>query len=201
MCFRDLQQALRKLAFPLCAWVSAAVYLVIASGYPIPAPGGNGKDLSRPFPCMNCQCGCRSADECWHSCCCFTLVQRIAWAKENHVQPPEYALVQARAQGIDVDDCCSQSSGCCQHRASHSCCDCQPSKSQAASQTYRLSLIKALQCSGVGLNVLSIGVAVIPPVIDCNFLLQPHGLVPLAVADYSFQPPPPRVPPPRNWVA
>src|SRR5947209_7307476 len=43
----------------------------------------SGKDRSQPFPCMDRPCGCQSADECWHHCCCTTLDERLAWAHEH----------------------------------------------------------------------------------------------------------------------
>ena len=42
----------------------------------------------RPYPCQGHQCGCRSAEECWSHCCCFTPSQRLAWAAANRVDPP-----------------------------------------------------------------------------------------------------------------
>jgi hypothetical protein len=50
------------------------------------------KDLSLPYPCQNSPCGCKSAEQCWRSCCCNTPAQRLAWAKKNGVTPPNYAL-------------------------------------------------------------------------------------------------------------
>ncbi|HTQ39729.1 MAG TPA: hypothetical protein VMJ32_11930 [Pirellulales bacterium] len=50
---------------------------------------------------MNHRCGCQSAEECWRNCCCMTLEERLIWARENHVIPPDYALAAARAQGIE----------------------------------------------------------------------------------------------------
>ncbi len=69
--------------------------LVIASGLPLPAVAAavgeaTKKDLSKPFPCMNRPCGCKNADECWHSCCCFTMRERLAWAEANGIEPPAF---------------------------------------------------------------------------------------------------------------
>src|SRR5207244_2374733 len=36
-------------------------------------------------------CGCRTAEECWRHCCCFSPEQRLAWAQDRGIQPPEYA--------------------------------------------------------------------------------------------------------------
>lgn len=41
------------------------------------------------YPCEGHACGCASADECWHECCCYTSHQRLVWAIRNGVTPPE----------------------------------------------------------------------------------------------------------------
>lgn len=48
------------------------------------------KACSEPFPCQNCRCGCSSAEQCWTSCCCYSLRERLAWAKKNKVAPPAF---------------------------------------------------------------------------------------------------------------
>ena len=57
-----------------------------------------GKDTSQPFPCQNRPCGCRSAEQCWKKCCCFTNSQKVAWAKANGVELPDYVLVAAKKE-------------------------------------------------------------------------------------------------------
>jgi hypothetical protein len=74
-------------------------YLFLALGISVPLP--TGKSAGQPYPCMNHRCGCQSAEECWRNCCCMTLEERLIWARENHVIPPDYALAAARAQGIE----------------------------------------------------------------------------------------------------
>ena len=65
------------------------------SVFPIPVPQVElDKSLGEQrFACQSRGCGCRTAQQCWTSCCCFTPSQRIAWAKENGVVPPGYAVV------------------------------------------------------------------------------------------------------------
>ncbi len=50
-------------------------------------------DAGTPFPCMNCACGCATAEQCWTSCCCFTPAERERWAEEHGVTPPSYAVL------------------------------------------------------------------------------------------------------------
>ena len=75
-------------------------HLFIASGLPLPAPPFvRLKDSSRPFPCQDRPCGCRTYDECWKGdCCCFTLEEKLAWAEANDIEPPQHVrpLVEAR---------------------------------------------------------------------------------------------------------
>jgi hypothetical protein len=54
------------------------------------------------FPCSSCPCGCATAEQCWRSCCCHTLAERMAWAREHGVRPPEYAIAEAMRGGVDV---------------------------------------------------------------------------------------------------
>ena len=49
------------------------------------------KDNSQLFPCRCCPCGCKTAEQCWSSCCCFTPAERLAWAEKNGITPPSYA--------------------------------------------------------------------------------------------------------------
>ncbi|MFV0442408.1 MAG: hypothetical protein ACK5Q5_02430 [Planctomycetaceae bacterium] len=92
-----------------------------ASFVPLPVmrPGLN-KDRSTPYPCMDRPCGCRSADECWRSCCCFSNVEKVAWAKEHRVQLPAFVLVAAERESklVDTKPKSSCSGGSCQR----SCC-------------------------------------------------------------------------------
>jgi|HubBroStandDraft_2_1064218.scaffolds.fasta_scaffold82505_2 hypothetical protein len=97
------------------------------------------KDRSRPFPCQNRPCGCASADECWHHCCCLNNRQKVAWARENGVTPPDFVMAAAereQAEAVAAGDndehgthdacaCCATRAGhseeraCCQQRHNH----------------------------------------------------------------------------------
>jgi len=75
----------------------AVMFGVLSSVLPLPIGIKNSveKDLSQPFPCQNRPCGCRSADQCWKRCCCFTNSQKVAWAKLNRVKLPQFVEVAA----------------------------------------------------------------------------------------------------------
>lgn len=75
------------------------------------------KDLSTPFPCQHRPCGCRSADQCWRRCCCFTNAQKLAWARAHRVTAPDYvasaAAAEATAGSCSARPQCTLAAGCC----------------------------------------------------------------------------------------
>jgi hypothetical protein len=75
------------------------------------------KDRSRPFPCQDRPCGCSSADECWHHCCCMSNKQKVAWARQHGVTPPDFVIAAAaKEDDSDVQVC---QGDCCQSAAGH----------------------------------------------------------------------------------
>ncbi len=64
-----------------------------ATTFPLPVANLElfDKDNSQPFLCQNWPCGCKTAEQCWTACCCFTPAERFAWAEKNGVTPPIYA--------------------------------------------------------------------------------------------------------------
>lgn len=71
------------------------VLSIVAGSLGVPVILEPQRDVSRPFPCMHHRCGCASADACWGGCCCMTSAEKLAWAKEHGVTPPDYALALA----------------------------------------------------------------------------------------------------------
>lgn len=145
------------------------MYVCLACGFSAPIP--SGKDLSRAFPCMHNRCGCQNADQCWRSCCCHTVSERLAWAREHRVAAPEY--VQALAQeAAGKKSCCSapqaaataKSKSCC---ASHG--EPSPCTHQRESQPPRgVSLLQALRCRGLSANWIGMAPTVMPDELDCS---------------------------------
>ncbi|HWL06881.1 MAG TPA: hypothetical protein VNQ76_00550 [Planctomicrobium sp.] len=79
----------------------ALLFSVCLTLVPLPVGfSGNGveKDRSQPFPCQDRPCGCRSANQCWQKCCCFTNEQKLAWAERNGVKVPAIVLNQTIAR-------------------------------------------------------------------------------------------------------
>ncbi|MFN7876762.1 MAG: hypothetical protein ACK5PB_15685, partial [Pirellula sp.] len=68
----------------------------VACFLPVPsmpevAPESDGER----YPCQGSLCGCRSAYQCWTSCCCTTPEERLAWAIDNNVTPPTFAVLSS----------------------------------------------------------------------------------------------------------
>lgn len=77
-------------------------YAFAATGLPLRVPTIAKRATAERYPCESCGCGCSTAAGCWGNCCCFTPSQRLAWAKNEGVRPPEFALDAAEKAGIDV---------------------------------------------------------------------------------------------------
>jgi hypothetical protein len=62
---------------------------VIGLPFSAPVPAKNGR-----FPCDNCPCGCSTAEYCWDKCCCYSDTEKLQWAADNHVQPPDFLVAR-----------------------------------------------------------------------------------------------------------
>ena len=74
-------------------------HLFATFGFPLLSPAPRHKRSSTPYPCQSRPCGCLTSEQCWAGdCCCFTLADKLAWAEENGVAPPEHVrpLVESR---------------------------------------------------------------------------------------------------------
>lgn len=78
--------------------MALVAYLTTIVGLPLPAASRSSGGV--PFPCQDHVCGCISAEQCWDHCCCFTSHEKLAWAHEHNVTPPE-ALVAEVARLIE----------------------------------------------------------------------------------------------------
>ncbi len=156
---------------------------MVDSGGPSAGMGASGKDTSVPFPCMQKSCGCRNAEDCWRGCCCYTNTQKLAWAKKNSVDVPDY-VVEAAKQEQQPDklpsqdesfpamlvaffvseeasakgDCCTKAadSSAANTTADTTCCTEQPAATPAEPEEFSLRLVstvRALQCRGLTLTL------------------------------------------------
>src|SRR5262249_11352316 len=87
-------------------------HLFSAVGLPLPGPSAIPAASPLLYPCQGHSCGCRSYDECWAGdCCCFTLREKVAWARANGIEPPAHAV---RAVDEPAPDRCAEdeAAGC-----------------------------------------------------------------------------------------
>ena len=140
----------------------------------------------------------------------MTLEERLVWARENHVRPPDFVLVEARAKGIewavnwpgnenqqDTEQFCSEQkqgntcSCCCGHCGQkQASADQQPSKG--------IVLIEALKCHGASENWQGMAISLPPPAaIQYRFPDEWVDYVRLRSPQLSSVVYPPDVPPPR----
>ncbi|VTS05055.1 hypothetical protein [Tuwongella immobilis] len=78
------------------------------------------------YPCQSHGCGCATAATCWQGdCCCFTLVEKVAWADAHGAAVPDSARRKAAgdraATAKRPKSCCdsmnrhaTQASSCCE---------------------------------------------------------------------------------------
>ncbi|HEY4234061.1 MAG TPA: hypothetical protein VGM76_11580 [Lacipirellulaceae bacterium] len=140
------------------------MYVVTAAGVPLPA-GNLSKKTGELFPCMDCPCGCNSAEQCWRSCCCHTLAERMDWAHDHGVRPPAYAIDEARREKIDLcwlddpaDSTAAKTCSAAHPGQGKPCCCCRHHDDASTSgdrTAARVVVWRALACGGQSMNWLS----------------------------------------------
>lgn len=182
---------------------------VCASILPIPlsTPKQTDKDLSRPFPCQNRPCGCRTAEQCWKKCCCFSNSQKLAWAKAHRVVAPDYvhtAAVQESKSATCQKNCCSKKSnadsGCHSLSNKRKCHSTQATVQQSDTTrgTDYVIGVFAEQCRGQSSFWNSLPWAVMPQPVAftlCSDVATIHDNALCVLPSVSYQPP---APPPRR---
>ncbi len=169
------------------------------------------KDRSSLFPCMLSRCACKTASDCWRSCCCHSLAERLAWARKRNIEPPAEALAQAanvkaaerraccqRDESAErVQRCCAKKSG--SHAGSADCANKQPGDEflPARNEAGIVAIDAAPGCTGVGATWSGL-----PPVttIACTSLtveLDPCGWSDLLSERFYSAKPRPLERPPR----
>ena len=112
----NLNQTQRWLGLALTAIVALAW---LAQSAHLRLPIAIVKNISVPFPCQSSGCGCSDAVQCWSSCGCHTDAEKLAWAKANSVQPPEWFLKDLETKPAKAAEAESTCGGCC-------CCNSKP---------------------------------------------------------------------------
>jgi hypothetical protein len=197
----------------------AVLVSLCAALFPIPIGSQvqTDKDISEPFPCQNRPCGCKSAQQCWKKCCCFSNPQKLAWAKANRVIAPAYVAAAVKKEESAVHSapsCCgklagkaSQQGAKCPITSTRKCCATANAGDRAedsriteksGSPTKAVVGLLMHQCQGHSWFWNSLPWAVVSEPTDTLMLTQSAGefVVPLGRGrpQSSHQPP---VPPPR----
>ena len=152
------------------AALAMSAYLLAIVGFPVWQPAGK---TSERFACQSRRCGCRTAEQCWNSCCCFTLEQRIAWARANNAEIP--ANVLARAARAKNEKQIATKVKVCSHCAAKTKTCCSPAKGESGKRRIVwVDSAQAQKCRGESSNWLTLGMPVFPPpcavVLDLEFL-------------------------------
>lgn len=181
-------------------WVAAAAlvnYLALCSGIPLPLGVASPVD-GRPYPCQHHRCGCGSAEKCWQSCCCMTMAEKLAWARQNGVTPPDYVVAAARREAEPASHGCkhcqvrTQALGVRSQRAgvdSQHTDDETPNTKHQTQDSIWVIALAAQKCRGESSNWLSVPWSVTPASpMTC-------GVVPAAVSPLCERPLPAQVSP------
>ncbi|MDY3558455.1 hypothetical protein R5W23_005572 [Gemmata sp. JC673] len=183
--------------------VAALLAQVIATtGAPVvvrPAKGGTG---AIPFPCQSHPCGCQTSEQGWAGdCCCFTLEQKLAWAEERGITPPEHVRPAVAARQLartSKQTCCTKNTKSCCESAPHADGE---HESQASKPVVRwVAGMFAQKCRGEGpsgllkLELISVPARPVEP--RGAFALADSVREPVVhITPVSFRPPtrPPRI--------
>ncbi len=190
---RNVFQKFEQIRLPTLALIAGCL---VACSIDYPMPVVVQKDASVAFPCLTRGCGCKNADQCWSSCCCFSDTEKLAWAKANGVTPPDWFTKKMTSeQQTDSRKVAetNQPSSCC-------CCKSKPSASQSAGKEsntieVRLSFRQQKGCNGQ-LDYRLQHLVYLPPIIPVELpqLQFPHCAVPIpnltaVVSDLPTPPP------------
>jgi hypothetical protein len=215
MRFRRSHRSSRTRRQRLIATVAICAYLLTTIGLPLPAYVNKG---SVPFPCQNHACGCATAHQCWDHCCCYSATEKLVWAREHNVTPPERLVAEvaaiesharhssAKPSGCGAGkSCCTERHGrvtttACQHaHEPHECASDHDDHDDDDSLGITFVVgIKAQQCRGLT-DLWYLSGAVVPPPAVVRWQFQWNVVEWLAVAktrlgDGTLPPP---IPPPK----
>lgn len=174
---RDQRRRATRFARQFAIIGMVVCYSLVMFGVPLPESVSD-RDTGQPFPCQDHRCGCDSAEQCWQSCCCFTLGQRLAWARRNDVTPPEFVVrrvgLREREQIASPalgENCCSQNAGASEtsvgrhgseestsDRTQHAnCSNVDLSVDKSKRRMHFVISIRSLKCRGLGTSWAQIG--------------------------------------------
>lgn len=141
-------------------------------------PGASGipstpeKDRTAAFPCQDRPCGCRSAEQCWKKCCCFSNAQKLAWARKNQVDVPEFVVAAAAAERAPMLNASQPHNA----RSYASCCRKSKEVDTSAGESSRNRRVIALnvwQCNGLSVLFATLSLAMLPSAASPEQLATP----------------------------
>ena len=145
---------------------------VCAASLPVPIPiaACSWKDRSLPFPCQDRPCGCRDAKQCWTTCGCTSITEKLRWAKARGISPPSFAKLQETRPR----SCCAKKSACCDEPAGspdmlHVATKAKPPREGAPSDLDRIVLLSSYvaKCQGQDSLTSTLPWSVLPPARSC----------------------------------
>jgi hypothetical protein len=172
--YRSLLALARNFAFTrrtVVALLMIGSLFLAQFGYPVWEVAEKGKG-DEPFPCQFSRCGCKTREQCRHSCCCHSKQEKIAWALARKIDPNRVAVLTAAEQKLlaistpkltTTQTCCETGSGSCCKAAKKSCCGGSLVKSEKAQLRWVLA-IEAQKCRGTGVEWIQAGFVAPPPV-------------------------------------
>ena len=200
-----------RFATKLLVW--SLVLSVLAASLPIPVAVVSYDAAEGDFPCRNGSCGCKSAFQCWTSCCCHSAQERLDWAAQHGVAVPEYAQhlrqlaadqkAQAKVTGATKPACCQKAKpalpakpACCAKKESATTLGC--ASATAKPRTKVVLSMFALGCRGSSGELASLPWAIVELPIASRAPLGPLECQLVIVdRDGPKQFYPPELPPPR----
>lgn len=116
---------------------SIAVFVLVAFcaslfPIPLPAPLNSSGQNREAYPCQHCACGCKSAEQCWRNCCCHSHQEKMEWAEEHNVTPPEYFLDLLEEEQVATGQF-TERAVCVEPVVAQACCDSSPGKDKCSS--------------------------------------------------------------------
>lgn len=205
-----------RIRLPLLSLVAGCL---VACSIDWPVPVVVQKDTTVAFPCQTRGCGCKNADQCWKSCCCFSDSEKLAWANAHDITPPTWftdKMSAAKADGLTkrVTAKASPRKAKATEAKKSSCCCCCKTEQNSCEPTIavskddestkvdvRLSLKQQRGCSGQ-LDYQFQHLVYLPLEISIELPKQqrPHFSTPLPMLEELVSDLP--TPPPRDfWIA
>ncbi|QDS93394.1 hypothetical protein FF011L_21640 [Roseimaritima multifibrata] len=172
-----------------CGWIGVPFYGPVA-------------EKEGRFPCEHCACGCSSALYCWDKCCCHSDQEKLQWAAENDVVPPEFLVIRVAqafsASGLveapKCGSCCGGKTATCSQPAN---ADAQADGTPSDSSRARLVRLEdAAKCRGIDMIWTLFSNIVVPSSPATLLCVLPMLLFRLQVFDLqaesmSYSPDPP----------